>query len=353
MKRECWIFFAALCVLMLSACGAEPPADNEPEPPVVTQQPITEQTQEEITPPAEVTIGHQTFPTDSEELILEAQLQSDQTLDLTPLKWCTSLKSLSINLTVTPHVYFDEGGNTAVSEMSAVDLSPLANLSCVEELFLNVGAVQDLAPLAQMGALHELSLRIEDTIDLSPLADCPNLRRLALEGSRMVDLAPLSQCAELSYLRVWIYDENGDTPDLSALSGAPKLETLSIDGHKGLSELRDVPLRSVVDLANSDSILKNLPALDTLEVVEISDKYLTDIAPLVDRESVKQIILSVCSGQEFDNLTTFTEENLAELDRLVTAIPVEQLKEFLKHDGGSITIFCDWNRTSGFMGGES
>ena len=55
----------------------------------------------------------------------------------------------------------------------------------------------------------------------------------------MVDLAPLSQCAELSYLRVWIYDENGDTPDLSALSGAPKRDLMDKPNSRELEKLME------------------------------------------------------------------------------------------------------------------
>lgn len=345
MKRYLALTAIVLSILVFAACGTVSSQNESVETEVtrVEEQPL----EEDVTPPSEVTIGHQTFSTDVEELVLDAQLQSNQPLDLSLLKWCSNLKVLTVNLMVNPHVYFDEAGNIVVSEMAPVDLSPLAELDHLEDLCLNVGKVADLAPLAQMSALRQLCLVVDGAMDLSPLANCARLEELVLEGSGSVDLAPLSRCAELNYLRLCVIDENGETPDLSDLSGAPKLETLSLAGHRGLAELKDVPLRCLYDLNHSTAILEELPKLSTLETVQISDRYLTDISPLLENETVKYLTL-VVDTQAIPQTTIITADNRDLLDQLITGIEKDQLSEFLNRNDGSIMVFYDFNRTDGF-----
>ena len=294
----------------------------------------------------ELTFGGQTFSVDTDRLTLQLQVRSNEVLDLSPLAWCTQLRYLSVNLTVVPHIYYDNFKEPHITELMPADLSPLAGLSNLEHLELNVSKIKDLVPLAQLPQLSSLVLWIDGEVDLTPLVSCPSLVNLSLGGRGTVDLAPLARCGSLAGLRVDVYDSDWNSPDLSALSGAPALQVLSLGASNGLSELVNVPLRSVQDLNDSGDILENLPKLESLELVEFSDERLNDITPLLMHPGVTQIKLEV-GAQEIENFTVIQSADDPLLNQLITAIPIAQLKNFLTRKGTAITLVVDRNRTAG------
>ena len=338
-KKLTCLALVVLCV-MLSACGTDNGGDDLP--------PVT-QAQGAIGPDenGEIIWGNQTFSVNAETLVLNLQVRSNEKLDLSVLSLCTNLRALTIHLTVIPHIYYDKFDDPHIADYTPTDLTPLASLTGLEHLELSVNKIEDLAPLAELPNLRMLVLWIEDEVELAPLASCDQLSGLALGGRGTVDLSPLNQCAALRSLRVDVYDSRWNTPDLSALSGAPALETLSVGASNGLADLIDVPLKSLVDLNDSEDILKNLPMLDTLTNVEFSDEHLNDISPLLTHPGVTDIVLEV-GKQEIENGTVVKNANDALLTTIVTNIPVEQLREFLA-SGGAITIVVDNNREAGVM----
>lgn len=339
-KLLCLALAAAMLLGMMTACGG----DNTDNDPGRTERPPA------VIPNAngELTFGDQTFSVDTERLTVNLQLRSNEVLDLSPLAWCTQLRYLSVNLTVIPHLYYDRFEDPHIAEMKPTDLSALGELTGLERLELNVGKIDDLSVLAALPNLSALVLWIEDELDLTPLSGCSALTELALGGRGTVDLTPLKHCAMLKNLRVDVYDKEWNTPDLSALSGTPALETLSIGASNGLSELTNVPLSKLVDLNDSGNILENLPNLSTLEYVEFSDEHLDDILPLLQHPNISEITLEV-GAQEIDNFTVITSPNDPVLNSLITVIPAAQLRSFLEKDGTAITLIVDKNRTAGVM----
>lgn len=323
------LLIAALC-FVLTACDVFVDPDGGPPPEPVKTEPVVPDSV------GEITWGGQTFSPDTESLVLNLQVRSNEILDLSPLSYCTQLRYLSLHVTVVPHIYRDRLGDRRVMDFTPVDLSPLASLDNLERLDLNVQKIADLMPLASLPNLKMLALWFENDIDLTPLISCENLVNLSLGGRAVIDLSPLSRCALLTKLRVDVYDSEWNFPDLSKLSGAPSLQMLSVGSSYGLRNLTDVPLSYLVDLNDSSDILENLPMLDTLTTVECSDEHLSDIAPLLIGSSVTEIVLEV-GMQEIENGTELTDPNDAVLDRLITSIPIAQLREFLS-GGGSITL---------------
>lgn len=294
----------------------------------------------------EITYGDQTFSQDAETLTLRLHIRSNEQLDLTQLSQCTNLRHLSIHLTVTSHVYYDKFNKPHVVEQPAVDLTPLQMLPNLERLELNVGKLPDLVPLSRMANLKSLVLWFDGEVDLAPLAACPNLTELALGGRGSVDLSVVRNFVSLTSLRVDVYDDEWNTPDLSALSGTPRLETLSIGASRGLSDLTNVPLKHLIDINDSGNILNNLPAIDTLEHLEFSDEHLSDILPLLQRAApIDRIVLEV-GAQEIESGTVIRSADDPLLTKLVTPIPTEQLRNYLV-GGGTITIVVDSNRICG------
>ena len=335
-KKLAWLLFALLC-LMLAACSVGDDINQPPEP-VHTQVVRPDST-------GEVTWGDQTFSIHAETLVLNLQVRSNEILDLSVLSYCTQLRSLSLNVTVVPHIYIDIYDDPHIAEYTPTDLSPLASLTDLESLSLNVNAIKDLAPLSGLSKLTTLVLWIEGEVDLMPLASCESLASLSLGGRGTADLAPLRQCAALTKLRVDLYDHEWKMPDLSVLSGASALKVLSVGGCNGLSKLENVPLERLIDHNDGGEILENLPNLDTLTAVEFSDEHIDDIQPLLRSSTVTEIVLEV-GMQEIESGTVITDPNDAVLDRLITSVPTAQLREFLS-GGGSITLMVSPSRMAG------
>lgn len=327
----------ALSVVLLPACGKGGSEVQEPERSVVSGQ----------ISGSEITYGSQTFSAAAEKLTLNLQIRSNEILDLSALSKCTQLRRLTINLTVIPHIGYDKFNDPYIVEQVPVDLTPLSMLSALERLDLNVGRVADLSPLSRLPGLKALVLWLDGEVNLSPLAACPALAELALGGRGTVDLSPVKTFPMLTSLRVDVYDADWNTPDLSVLSGAPRLETLSIGGSRGLKDLTDVPLKKLIDINDSEDILENLPQIPTLEYLEFSDENINDILPLL-RHSVRipEIVLEV-GAQEIDNFSVITSADDPVLNCLITSVPATQLRELLLQNGASITLRVDQNRSAG------
>ena len=322
--------------VMLTACSTGKVEQPEPERSVVSGK-IQGDT---------ITIGNQSFSRDEEKVTLNLQIRSNEILDLSVLSQCTQLQRLSINLTVISHIGYDKFNKPYIVEQTPVDLKFISALSSLARLELNIGSGVDLSPLAGLPNLSALVLWVDGEIDLSPLADCPALIDLSLGGRGTVDLSPIKNFPELKRLRVDVYDADWNTPDLSVLSGARCLETLSIGASRGLKQLTDVPLKKLVDVNDSGDILENLPAIPTLEYLEFSDENIHDISPLLQHSPyIPEIVLEV-GIQEMDNFTVIASADDPLLEHLITSIPAEQLKTLLSREGVTITLRMDQNRSA-------
>ena len=85
-------------------------------------------------------------------------------------------------------------------ETKISDLSPLSNLTALESLELTGTSVSDLTPLANLTGLQRLSLWRTTVSDLIPLANLTGLQHLDLDGTLVSDLTPLSNLAKLQSL---------------------------------------------------------------------------------------------------------------------------------------------------------
>ena len=87
------------------------------------------------------------------------------------------------------------------------------------------GDISDLSLLAYMPNLEELYLCCQEIKDISPLAELP-LTVLALCENKILDLSPLAELTELETL----YLGGNPATDYSALAGLTRLETLAVEG---------------------------------------------------------------------------------------------------------------------------
>jgi internalin A len=115
------------------------------------------------------------------------------------------------------------------------DITPLAELTNLEELYIDENNITDITPLAGLTNLTILILSWNNISDLSSLKGLTNLATLRLVDNNITDLTPL---AELTNLTTLVLGGN-NIFDLSPLKGLTKLTWLSLSGNN-ISDLTPI-----------------------------------------------------------------------------------------------------------------
>ena len=128
------------------------------------------------------------------------RIDGSKVSDLSPIAGLTQLKRIDIDFTDPPSIIHD-----------AKQLSRLVNLT-----FLALHGVEDLTPLAGLPKLEQLFVSHPNIRDLSPLAGLINLELIHLElihmsGALISDLSPLAGLTKLEH----VYLPGGDISDLT------------------------------------------------------------------------------------------------------------------------------------------
>ncbi len=111
------------------------------------------------------------------------------------------------------------------------DLSYLANLTRVQELFLHNNEITDLSALSACSQLKKLTLSGNKITNLGPLSKLTQLNILSLNKNQITDLSPLAGLTGLRTLQL----SNNRITDLSPLLGLIHLETLTLENQENLS----------------------------------------------------------------------------------------------------------------------
>ena len=139
--------------------------------------------------------------------------------DLTPLAGLPKLEQLFVShsnirdlsplagLTKLEHVYLP-GGDIS-------DLTPLAGLTELEELHLHRNSISDISPIAGLTGLNRLDLGFNAISDVSPLAGLTNLKWLSVADNDISDVTPLARLINLQWLGVY----KNEISDISPLDG--------------------------------------------------------------------------------------------------------------------------------------
>ena len=173
---------------------------------------------------------------------LDQKNTSWQIADLTGLQHATQLETLKVT----------SGGGVS-------DISPLANLTNLEELWLTNTHVSDISALAKLTNLEVLYLADTYVSDISVLANLTNLRDLGFGGTYVRDISALANLTNLEEL--WL--TNTHVSDISALAKLTNLKRL---------RLTDTYVSDISALAN----------LTNLEVLYLTDTYVSDISVLAN-----------------------------------------------------------------------
>ena len=170
-----------------------------------------------------------------------------------------------------------------ISNASALDISPLANLTNLTTLTLS-RSTSDLSPLANLTNLTVLSLWVGSTSDLSALAGLTNLRGLSLGEPHGLDSSTLPSLTNLQALSIWGWTWRwaGDPP-FHGLSGL--LDPTFLAGFSNLTELAI----SNAGYANYNlSNISPVAGLSRLKKITLIHCLISDISPLVENTGLGQ-----------------------------------------------------------------
>ncbi|MCL2568816.1 MAG: leucine-rich repeat domain-containing protein [Oscillospiraceae bacterium] len=216
--------------------------------------------------PAYITIRGAQFSTALTTLDLNRMALTNE--ELIPLRYMTNLTALWIS-----------NSQTALSDTSLTDLSPLAGLTNLTDLHLGGNQISDLTPLAGLTNLTALSLDMNQISDLSPLAGLTNLTGLGLGMNQISDITPLASLTNLTRLHL----DGNQMSDLAPLAGLVNLTVLSLSGNR-INDLS--PLAGLTDLtylwagSNPLSDLGPLAGLTNLMSLSLYSNQISDLTPL-------------------------------------------------------------------------
>lgn len=148
---------------------------------------------------------------------------SGQVSDLTPLAGLTSLR----NLFIQDNQISDIGPLAGLANLRYLDLTnnnitsvtPLSGLIMLQTLQLSNNQISDLAPLTGLTALKYLDVSSNKITDVTPLASLTALPWLDVSGNQVTDITPLAGLTALT--RLFLHDNHitSVTPIASILNG--------------------------------------------------------------------------------------------------------------------------------------
>ncbi|WP_299463033.1 COR domain-containing protein [uncultured Microscilla sp.] len=153
-----------------------------------------------------------------------------------------------------------------VEKWGIQDLSPLQNLTSLQQLYLANNNITNLAPLGHLANLQVLDVSFNNVVNITPLAPLKQLKKFTAVDCAINDLTPLQHLN--------------------------KLEKLALNTNK------------ITDLAP-------LAQLANLKAIDLSDNLITGIHPLENLVNIRQLNLS---NNTIADITPL--ENLALLNRL-------------------------------------
>ena len=222
---------------------------------------------------------------------------------------------------------FEEADYEAISQMTGLErleivdspisqLDFLKNLTNLKRLHIRgsrepAGTFSDLSALAGLTNLEDLYLYLDGVSDLNGLSGMSQLKSLVLTGNmEIADLSPLAGLTKLQSLEVPLGGENVGV-DLSPLAGLTDLRTLRTGSNvtdltplSGLTGLRELDLTyggySARDSKEYRS-LEPLSSLTGLTSLTIRNLWVSDLSPLSGLTKLRS--LTIYNGASIEDLS--------------------------------------------------
>ena len=139
------------------------------------------------------------------------------------------------------------------------DISPLANLTKLEQLEVTGSDVHDISSLVRLTNLRVLQFYSSDISDISPLSGMTKLEKVRFRHSDVEDITPLANLIHLEWLDL---HSNDNLVDISPLRNLTKLKFLSF----GWNAVEDVsPLADLTNLRELDIRGNNISDISPLD----------------------------------------------------------------------------------------
>ena len=223
-----------------------------------------------------------------EELVLKRPAGRSTLHSLEALSYLPNLKSLVID--------FDSWEGSGVA-----DFTPIAGLSGLRELCINSPKEEmDLSFLAEMKQITELYLPNCRVKDMEFLKDMPQLERLSLYETKVEDLAVLENLQGLAELAL---GGNSHARNMETVGKLGSLQDLGLQncGIRDIAFVRELTeLHSINLNTNSITDLTPLTGLTKLERLGLAENQIRDISPL---ESLTNLYDLALDGNEISDLS--------------------------------------------------
>ena len=222
--------------------------------------------------------------------------------DLSPIAGLTQLKRIDIDFTDPPSIIHDAKQLSRLVNLTFLalhgveDLTPLAGLPKLEQLFVSHPNIRDLSPLAGLINLELIHLELIHMSgalisDLSPLAGLTKLEHVHLPGGDISDLTPLAGLTELEELHL----HHNSISDISPIAGLTNLKRLDLSRIDVLSDIS--PLATLSNLEwlslrnNNISDISALARLTNLTYMDLARNEISDVSPLATLSNLKRLEL--------------------------------------------------------------
>jgi Leucine-rich repeat (LRR) protein len=245
------------------------------------------------------------------------------------------------------------------------DISPLKNLTALEELQLFATKISDVGPISSMRELRYLGISATDVSDLTPLHNLQSLETFAAWGTEISILDPISNSPKLSILVV----SDTSVSDVRALGRLTQLNRLSLGNTRvaDVAPLADLirlktldlnstrvtsikPLANCINLENLDlsytkiSDITALAGLSNLQALNLIQSGVTDLRPLANLSKLRSLYLRNTPVTDVTVLKGLA--GLKSVDLTGTKVPEEQVAE-LKRTLSQADITSDFDAKGG------
>lgn len=170
----------------------------------------------------------------------------------------------------------------ALVDCGITDISPLAGLGNLTEVYLSANAISDISAAAGWTNVELVEIASNAVSDISPLGGLSKLRQLRLDENSISDLSPLSDMAG-GALRSLALGENliSDVTPLGALAGLESLN-LAVNSISSLEPLFGIgaSLTYLDAIRNQITTLSGLGSLIGLEELLLDWNQVSDLSPL-------------------------------------------------------------------------
>ncbi|MGX7263812.1 leucine-rich repeat domain-containing protein [Enterococcus crotali] len=167
-----------------------------------------------------------------------------------------------------------------------VDGTPISSLTGLENaknLFsINIyspGTISDLSPLKNLTQIDNLDLRDQNISDISVLSNLPKLKYAKFEGNNISNLAPLSNLKNLYAAKF----KNNNISDVTPLKNLISLNLLDLEGNSvtDISSLANLVNLTQVNInQNNVSNITVLKNFKNLKFLDMEKNHIVDLSPL-------------------------------------------------------------------------